>query len=161
MPAHTNSFIVILARHVHALARQSDLHTSTGKSTWRLAEGCFGLTLLAQTGRLPGYWPRPAYQPIWCGPSKPVTVTAGCQLHSSHLSSRGLFLHWAEVSCHILASTACFKIAADLGFKESHVEAWHCDVMAGAGGRLVLSRTYVTNLQVTIVIVSAILYCRC
>jgi hypothetical protein len=26
MPAHTNSFIVILARLVHALASQSDLH---------------------------------------------------------------------------------------------------------------------------------------
>ncbi len=72
-----NSFIVIPAGLVHAEARQSDLpHTSTGKSTWRLAEGCFGPTSLAQTGGLPGYWPGPAYPPIWWWPSKSVTLTA-------------------------------------------------------------------------------------
>jgi hypothetical protein len=33
MPAHTNRIIVIPALLVHALALQSDLHKSTGKST--------------------------------------------------------------------------------------------------------------------------------
>jgi hypothetical protein len=51
---------------------------------------------------------------------------------TSHLSSRWLFLHRAGVCRHISASKACF--AADLGFEEIHVEALHCDVMAGAGG---------------------------
>ena len=48
------------------------------------------------------------------------------------LSSRGLFLHRAAVRRHISASKACF--AADLGYKEIHVEARPGDVMAGAGG---------------------------
>jgi hypothetical protein len=55
------------------------------------------------------------------------------------------------VRCHILASKACFKFAADLGFKGIHVEARPSiagNVMAGPGGRLVWRRTYVTNLQV-------------
>lgn len=56
-----------------------------------------------------------------------VNCTATCQL-----SSRGLFLHRAGVRRHISASKACF--AADLGFKEIHVEARPGDVMAGAGG---------------------------
>ena len=56
-----------------------------------------------------------------------VNCTTTCQL-----SSRGLFLHRAAVRRHISASKACF--AADLGFKEIHVEALPCDVMAGEGG---------------------------
>ncbi len=36
--------------------------------------------------------------------------------------------------CQILASKACFKFAADLGFKEIHVEALPCYIMAGKGG---------------------------
>jgi hypothetical protein len=62
MSAHTNSYIVIQARLVHASACQSDLHKF--KSTWRLAKGCFTPTSLAPTGRLQRYWPGPAYQPI-------------------------------------------------------------------------------------------------
>ncbi len=57
---------VIPARLVQARASQSDLHTSTGKA--------------ASRGGRPGYWPGPAYLPIWCWPSK--SVTAWCQLHS-------------------------------------------------------------------------------
>ena len=51
---------------------------------------------------------------------------------SGRLSSRGLFLHRAAVRRHISASKACF--AADLGYKEIHVDALPGDVMAGAGG---------------------------
>jgi hypothetical protein len=51
---------------------------------------------------------------------------------TGRLSSRGLFLHRATVRRHISASKACF--AADLGYKEIHVEARPDDVMAGAGG---------------------------
>ena len=51
---------------------------------------------------------------------------------TSHLSSRGLFLHRSAVLRHIRGSKPCF--AADLGFKEIHVEARAGDVMAGAGG---------------------------
>ena len=54
---------------------------------------------------------------------------------TGRLSSRGLFksrLHRAAVRCHISVSKACF--AADLGYKEIHVEARPGDVMAGAGG---------------------------
>ena len=51
---------------------------------------------------------------------------------TGQLSSRWLFLHRAGVCCNISASKACF--AADLGYKEIHVEALPGDVMAGAGG---------------------------
>ena len=53
---------------------------------------------------------------------------------TGHLSSRGLFLHRSAVLRRrdIRGSKPCF--AADLGFKEIHVEARACDVMAGAGG---------------------------
>ena len=51
---------------------------------------------------------------------------------TGHLSSRGLFLHRSAVLRHIRGSKPCF--AADLGYKEIHVEARAGDVMAGAGG---------------------------
>ncbi len=71
---------MIPARLLHAWACQSDLHMS--KSTWHLAEGWFGITLLAPTVGLPASaGPGPAYPRILCRPSK--SVTAGCQLHSN------------------------------------------------------------------------------
>jgi hypothetical protein len=50
---------------------------------------------------------------------------------TGQLSGSRLFLHLAGVCRNISASTACF--AADLSFKEIHVEARSGDVMAGAG----------------------------
>ncbi len=85
------------------------------------------------------------------GPAcKSVTVTAGCQLHSSHLSSCWLFLHWAWVCCHILASKAS-RAAAGLFQVRNRSPSLLCwgSAMAGGRGRLVLCRTYVTKLQVT------------
>ena len=48
------------------------------------------------------------------------------------LPSRGLFLNRASVRRHIAASKNCR--AADLGYREIHVEARAGDVMAGGGG---------------------------
>ena len=48
------------------------------------------------------------------------------------LLSSGLFLNRASVRRHIAASKHCR--AADLGYREIHVEAWAGDVMAGGGG---------------------------
>ena len=48
------------------------------------------------------------------------------------LPSRSLFLNRASVLRHIAASKNCR--AADLGYREIHVEAWAGDVMAGGGG---------------------------
>ena len=48
------------------------------------------------------------------------------------LPSRGLFLNRASVRHHIAASKHCR--AADLGYREIHVEARAGDVMAGGGG---------------------------
>ena len=48
------------------------------------------------------------------------------------LPSRGLFLNRASVRRHIAASKKCR--AADLGYREIHVEALASDVMAGGGG---------------------------
>ena len=48
------------------------------------------------------------------------------------LPSSGLFLNWASVRHHIAASKNCR--AADLGYREIHVEALAGDVMAGWGG---------------------------
>jgi hypothetical protein len=84
-----------------------------------------------------------------CLPTHRAGVTGFVCVNCSatgQLSSRWLFLHRAGVACHISASKASF--AADLGFKEIHVEAQPSDIMVGAGGWLVLSQTYVTNLQV-------------
>ncbi len=150
MPAHTNSFIVIPALLVHALARQSDLHKF--KSTWRLAEGCFRPTSLTLTGGLQGYWPGPAYPPILFGPSlsslsqQDVNCTA-----TNHLSSRELFLHRAWVLCHIFTSKAsesgrCFWVTIGLCFillRLCPATSW-----LGRGGGLVQRQTYVANLQV-------------
>ena len=47
-------------------------------------------------------------------------------------SSRGLFLNRAAVRRHIGHSKPCH--AADLGYREIHVEARAGDVMAGVGG---------------------------
>jgi hypothetical protein len=63
---------------------------------------------------------------------------------TGRLSSRWLFLHRAAVRRHISASKACF--AADLDYKEIHVEARPGDV--GLVGQLVQRRRFVTNLQV-------------
>ena len=48
------------------------------------------------------------------------------------LPSRGLFLNRASVQRHIAASKNCR--AADLGYREIHVEALAGDIMAGGGG---------------------------
>ena len=48
------------------------------------------------------------------------------------LPSRGLILNRASVRRHIAASKNCR--AADLGYREIHVEARAGDVMAGGGG---------------------------
>ena len=48
------------------------------------------------------------------------------------LSSRGLFNIWAAVRRHISAAKACS--AADLGFREMHLDVRAGDVMAGEGG---------------------------
>ena len=94
------------------------------------------------------HWHRPDAGPAAVPPA-PVgrfrVVCVHCTA-TGHLSSRGLFLHRSAVLRHIRGSKPCF--AADLGFKEINVEARAGDVMAGAGGRLVRRRTYVTNLQV-------------
>ena len=58
-------------------------------------------------------------------------------------------LHRAAVRRHISASKSC-GFAANLGYKEIHVEARPGDVMAAGArvGRLVQRRRFVTNLQV-------------
>ena len=66
---------------------------------------------------------------IHCGVTRFVCVNCSA---TGHLSSRGLFLHRSAVLRHIRGSKPCF--AADLGYKEIHVEARAGDVMAGAGG---------------------------
>ena len=55
-----------------------------------------------------------------CAHCTPCTATG-------ELSSRGLFLNRASVLRHIAASKKCR--AADLGYREIHVEALACDVM--------------------------------
>ena len=58
-------------------------------------------------------------------------VCAHCTA-TGELSSRCLFLNRASVRRHIAASKNCR--AADLGYREIHVEARAGDVMAGGGG---------------------------
>jgi hypothetical protein len=146
MQAHTTSCIVRSALLVHAQACQSDLHSSSthtskawGQSHWLQQAGFLA------TG--PG-------QPILLSCAGPLSLSrqgVTCTA-TGHLSSSRLFLHWAGVCSHICASKACF--ASGLSFKETrihwHVEARPCDVVAGAGGQLVLCQTYVANLEVTI-----------
>ena len=64
------------------------------------------------------------------GPGPIRFVCAHCTA-TGLLSSGGLFLNRASVRCHIAASKHCR--AADLGYREIHVEARAGDVMAGAG----------------------------
>jgi hypothetical protein len=80
--------------------------------------------------------------PIHCCVTVTLFVCVNC-IATGHLSSRWLFLNRAGKRRHIRASKACF--AADLGFKEIHVDARAGDVMAGAGALLVLR---LTNIQV-------------
>ena len=72
-------------------------------------------------------------QPARLGLGLGVTrfVCAHCT-STDQLSSGGLFLNRASVRRHIAASKHCR--AADLGYREIHVEARAGDVMAGAGG---------------------------
>ena len=63
------------------------------------------------------------------------------------LPSRGLFLNRASVRRHIASSKNCR--AADLGYREIHVEARAGDVMAGGGERRALHRMSDTSHQVT------------
>ncbi len=82
MPAHTNSFFVTQARLVRARACQSDSRTS--KSTWRLAEGCFGPTLLAPTEagwRAAGQAPPILLSSV--APARHADTLSLCQLPSS------------------------------------------------------------------------------
>ena len=65
------------------------------------------------------------------GPGPARFVCAHCTAIGV-LSSCGLFLNRASVRRHIAASKHCR--AADLGYREIHVEARAGDVMAGAGG---------------------------
>jgi hypothetical protein len=60
------------------------------------------------------------------------TSTVGSTESTGKLSSRGLFLARAAVRRHISATKSCRE--AGLGFREVHVEARACDVMAGVGG---------------------------
>ena len=61
------------------------------------------------------------------------------------LPSSGLFLNRASVLHHIAASKNCR--AADLGYREIHVEARAGDVMAGGGGAAALHRTVSESVQ--------------
>jgi hypothetical protein len=91
--------------------------------TWALCLHLFAVAMASMAG--------PAAGP----PGTPAPVRRFVCVHCSatgHLSSRGLFLHRSAVLRHIRGSKPCF--AADLGFKEIHVEARPGDVMAGAGG---------------------------
>jgi hypothetical protein len=80
----------------------------------KLGTGAGGL--LAQFGRGPG----------------PIRFVCAHCTATGLLSSGGLFLNRASVRRHIAASKHCR--AADLGYREIHVEARAGDVMAGAGG---------------------------
>ena len=50
------------------------------------------------------------------------------------LPSRSLFLNRASVRRHIMIAASKNCRAADLGYREIHVEALACDVMSGGGG---------------------------
>jgi hypothetical protein len=136
-----------------ACACQSDLQqTSTGKSTWRLAEGCFGQTLLASTGGLPGYWPGPAYLPIWWWPSKSVTVMVQRQVSTAR-QPPFKSLDVPPLGLNVLPHPRLQgqprggrPVSSSQPISESAVveaRPWR-----RRGGRLVLRWTYITNLQV-------------
>ena len=95
--------------------------------TWALCLHLFAVAMASMAGPVAGP------PPVTVTPPTAVTrfVCVNCTA-TGRLSSRGLFLHRSGVRRHISGSKACF--AADLGFKEIHVEARPGDVMAGAGG---------------------------
>jgi hypothetical protein len=66
------------------------------------------------------------------GPARQTRFVCAHCTATGLLSSGGLFLNRASVRRHIAASKHCR--AADLGYREIHVEARAGDVMAGAGG---------------------------
>ena len=117
----------LLRRRSNSFTPMDGLWTSsTDKADPKFLPGPARLYCPRRTGIFQTQALLPSHRRRW-GASSVSTATA-----TGHLSSCGLFLHRSEVLRHIRGSKPCF--AADLGFKEIHVEARAGDVMAGAGG---------------------------
>ena len=150
MPAHKNSFFVIPARLVHARARLTCIRPRQ-LDAWPKAS----------SGQLEHHW----LQQAGCratGPGLPIRLSGAAPVSLSwqdvnctatgHLSSRWLFLHRARVRRHICASrpgpSPWPAPPPVLALKRSMRRLGPATSWRGRVGRLVLCRTFVTNLQV-------------